>query len=74
MKIYLESLAIIIVWYLIFSYINLSFNPADFTMICWSGKEQSSLVFQVIFTFVSIFVNIARHSLNIKQKRRLWRI
>lgn len=65
MRIYIESTAIILGWYLIFAYINLSFNPADFTMKIWgSDNETSTLIFQVIFTIASVAVNFILSNTN----------
>lgn len=67
MRIIIESVLIVIGWYLIFAYVNLSFDPHDFKMSIGTGKECSALLMQVFITLASVAVNYAAHDLGVRK-------
>ena len=64
MKYIINLILITIFWYLVFSYLFLSFNPSDFIAYNFGRQSIDCKLFQVLITLVSYVVYLVNVTLN----------
>ena len=64
MKNIINLILITIFWYLVFSYLFLSFNPSDFIAYNFAEQSVDCKPFQVLITLVSYVVYVVSLTLN----------